>query len=1225
MTSKNGKSTSTTTTTNTTMPANPMSTGDTTLIHSGYLMKRAKKTFAALSKQSAWKKRWFVLDTHGLSYYKTDKDAAAAMVPLGRIEMAPVEAILQPKASSSSSSQQWLLDIQTKDKVYHLAAHSEYEMALWINFLNSCIIQVSESSTTSSSRQSRDRAATTASVVTTTTQQPPPVPQVVVSPPSTGHKSMPVPPTPRTQSTSSVTTPALPTTAPPTASNLATTSSNPQSILKKQQQPTSAPVIPPNSAPTPSTSTLTTTNVNPKRFTSVFSSSSSSSTSTNSKPRSVSIAVSKDDPNYLDTNGINGSINGNNVEPQPQPESYRNTLTKAVVTSIINKRASAVININDKQQQQQQNGVANGAPNTQQQQQHSRPISMCGASIADRIKNITNGHVTSMVAVSKNKIWCGDSQGNIVTWSVSQSTDRIKKGSQWKPYNAPITSMVYNPSRRTIYSSSMDGKITAWNKTDFTVIFVHASPVPIHNMIEVTDNLLLYCGHNETATTLSILDVTTHRSKAIDINSYLESLVEVTHHQQKLKRFKAMRKFSKLIKVDERILIATTYAEVIVWSPWEGGQVCHLIDVDNHQISAMAVIGNTLWICSMPENTFFSPNLPNTISLWSLETLKLKRRFECTHPVTSFNLFNGHVWALHRNHVSVYETNTGQVVFECIELNEDMNSTLLYNNGCAWVGGSHIFRFRLTDQWMAKRLTPQDYDPDCSDWQSMRILLKRLSYRFKYHYNGQLLDLLLDIGEKNDLLADFQLEIVQSLRYYGRNVSHVSSMLLLQDINKVIRMARLVQSYIHRSSPNTLLMLESLKTLYYLCNIEKFCIYISLESLVRLSMTNNLNASVLKYTMLVVAKLMSTLTTLPNSLVSGHSGASSFISAAASPVFANSSSSSTSTSSSASASLSASSSSSSQPYRIKDTIKHYVRILDIQYSMANMDNGEVIKHSVVYFIKRIYQHNDSKLCKHIRKEKNVAPMTRLAKLSPATYHSLEAKRFLQTLIRDSDKVGEIVSKLGGLDMDAPVADDASATTMLMYQLTEPHNKKRPQIDGMAVGSKSAAQELAAANQPITSLIHTLNSILHSVQNTALKTVKITIKEISMPEAFPDQFTERQSIIQLQAIFPKDAYQAQFALELAPKDLKIRLLIEVKGISGEATITDPSVKGILMLGFQPGTAIPLWISFLEEPKIDFKCNTTGFFLKPIDIVIKPAMQVIVKSKLVYPNKLYLPSF
>ncbi|EFA82124.1 hypothetical protein PPL_05029 [Heterostelium album PN500] len=788
-----------------------LSSKTTTVIQSGYLFKKDGKSKLP-GRSQAWKKRFFVLDNQSLSYLKSEKPEAKLY---GKIAMSDLQAIQQHQPTATSSHL-WTLDIHTKDRTYYLSSNSESDINQWTLNLTSFITITTSTSVQSSKITSNNNNNKNGSFFVNNNNNNSSSDQV----------------------------------------------SSSKSINNKRQTTvlsTPIPTLLNQSNPVVSSTSTTSTSITTKAM---------------SKSMPVTTSTTTTTTNYLNNNNNNNNnndfgfvmINDNGEQPPPQQQQGPiNSLKQTITQIVVNAVAPA------KTQQQQPNNMSpdnsnsqmttsvNSNPRTVDQSGNNNKMSLCGASIIDYAKNFSSGYITAMVAVSPKKIWTGDSNGNIVTWSAA--SDKLKKGSQWKKHQHAITSLVYIPSQNAIYSASTDTTICAWHEDDFTLIFTHNSRVPIYSMIEINDSLLLYCGYSENFTSIALLDINTQTAKDIPLNSYIQMIeteknasqqVNQQQQQQGKKKVRDIRKFYKIIKYDDRILIATTYSEIVVWSPWDG-DICQILEVGYQSISGMSVIGNTLWICSLPDNTvtgFFAPQMPNVVSLWSLNTLKKKRSFDCTHPITSFNIFNGYVWAVNRHHISVYEPNSGQGVFEVIDLGEDMNCISMYNNECAWVGGNHLFRFKLTDTWFERSLLPHDLNPDVNNWEYIESLLKKLSNRFKYNYDGRILDLLLNIGESEQLLVSFHIIIVQTLRYHNRNQSCITEQILMGESFRLDRMANLLQSHLkNRNDP--LLHLYTMKTIYYLCNFNKFCTKISIEVLLKFSI-QSLPPAVLKYTLLVI-------------------------------------------------------------------------------------------------------------------------------------------------------------------------------------------------------------------------------------------------------------------------------------------------------------------------------------------------------------------------------------
>eukprot|EP01132_Coremiostelium_polycephalum_P003837 gene3837-4780_t len=677
-------------------------------------------------------------------------------------------------------------------------------------------------------------------------------------------------------------------------------------------------------------------------------------------------------------------------------------------------------------------------------------IKLCGAKIRDHYKNHGNGYITSIVAITRSKIWTGDSQGYLATWNISRSSnglddnnsapiERLKKGAAWKTHSQSITSLVYIPEQKIVYSCGLDCCINGWRKSDNIQVFSFTARVPIFSMIELKESQgqLLYCGASENSTTVNIFDTKTKMDREIPFPNFIDQLKQQSprdlNNNNQNRKTKEIRKFNRISKSDDRVLIGTNYGEIIVWSPWDSSQTCQIFQVEG-DITAMAVIGNSIWVCSKEHSNqgmnLFSMDVPCTVAVYDLFNLTKIRSFESSHPIFNLNLVNGYIWAICSTHVSVYHPDSGQTVFETIDLPEDVNLASLNCNGQVWVGGSFLYRFQLFDHWY-NNLTQDELYPDVTDYDRIKSVLKKFKKKLLYHPSCPIYDNLLRIGENQNLLPEHLILICESLRFF-----------------------------------------------YSSC---------------------------------------------------------------------------------------------------RDLIK---------------------------------------------KEQTLSSLLSLSKSDPPTICSKDAHRFLQEILIDTPKLNDTIGKLGGMVVDklnsnsSPIEDpylilyliiseSTSSSSNDFYQLRR--YKKNPQLQQQQQQQQSTQLDSFNSNtptSPIIALIQSLNSILHTLQNTALKSAKITITDISLPKEFTPFDLNDSSFIRIFPVFPPNNFRSQIAIEIAPKNMVVKLSVQIKGLSSVVTISELSIKGIITLGFEIGTANPQWISFEKEPTINFKIDSTNILSIGIDNLLQP---------------------
>ncbi|KAM9967734.1 hypothetical protein ACTFIW_001820 [Dictyostelium discoideum] len=536
-------------------------------------------------------------------------------------------------------------------------------------------------------------------------------------------------------------------------------------------------------------------------------------------------------------------------QPVQQQHPTTTTTTNTNTNGNSNNNNNNNVILNKKQQQPVKQKEIENEENFEYEEDD---ISLCGAKRKDFIKNHSSGYITSMVGVTRSKIWCGDSQGNICTFTLSRNgsgangiTDKVKKGSQWKEHTLMVTSLVYVPSQKLVYSSSLDGKICAWDRTDYSLLFSHSSKFPIYDMLFSKNDLLVYCGGISSSSSsssqlnqqnqqnqnlqnqnLSLFDTVTKEETEIPFQSFLPNLYNNGNGNGSGNK---KRKFIKMVKFDEKIIICTDRCEIIVWSPWDN-EICKYVKINNsYDITAMNVVGENLWICTTSDTNgnIFSTTNPCLVIVLSIKTaLKRVKSFECRHPISQFTLVNGYVWAITRDYITVYEHNTAQLAYETIILKEDMNFKLLYNFNTVWVGGTWLFRFQIFNNWIRDNLeyttnssSSSSLSPDksvasaaisiniqpisdYSDFDNVLNVLELIKERLQYDHCNQLYDILLGICENDQLnLTDFKILTSKSFRWFGRNqCSSVVRESIISDNNRVYRISRVLSNYLQQSN-----------------------------------------------------------------------------------------------------------------------------------------------------------------------------------------------------------------------------------------------------------------------------------------------------------------------------------------------------------------------------------------------------------------------------------------
>ncbi|EGC31117.1 hypothetical protein DICPUDRAFT_99321 [Dictyostelium purpureum] len=909
-------------------------------------------------------------------------------------------------------------------------------------------------------------------------------------------------------------------------------------------------------------------------------------------------------------------------------------------------------------------------------------ISLCGAKIKDSLKNHSNGYITCMVAVTRSKIWTGDSQGNIVTWTISRTgaTDKLKKGSQWKPHTS-VTALIYVPSQKLVYSSGLDNKICSWNRTDFSPVFTHISKFPIYDMVFSKNDLIVYCGGTSSSSSssspiekltsniankdnkevnlsnLSLFDTITKEETEIPFSAYLPSIL--TNDGKKLASpLSKKRKFIKMVKYDEKIIICTNRAEILIWAPFDN-EPCKFISIgESFDITAMDIVGDTLWICTTQDinGNIFSTTLPCVITVLDLATLKKIRSFECHHPISNFSIINGYVWAITRGYITVYEPFTGQLAYETIQLKEDMNFCSLYHGNMVWIGGTFIWRFQIFDNWVSENLEYDITSPikksmlsrtgsqtvpdkaaleqavassaiinfipiqDYTDFEYIESTLRKLKERFSLEYSNQLYDILLTIGENDQLMPEYQTMVCKCLRYFGRNKSTLMREFILSDNNRLVRIAQLLQSYLSNKN-NLVLIYESLKVIEYLVSsFDKFSKLFQIEPIIKFT-TNQPNRLILQSSLNILYRLFD----FHSNFSSSH---------------LNSSNSTNSLNGSGSKDVNSSSGNKDSLYNnIKEKVKTFISYL---FDSAIDDKT---KTAVINIISRY----PNELKEQFKKESNIQQIYEILNQGSSLCCNDLIVLFSQ-ILKDSSKIKEMVSKnfkplLNLLEQRssafypmspstssnsaAPSAPATNDRLRIYYLMTSPsyiqrvYNNSNNGNDG-----KKIRKQIISSNfqSPVESIIFTLNSILHSLKSTSFKNTKITIIDIILPKEFPSNLDilNQSSIVNVNFVMPTQCFVSTIKFKFNPKDVSIKLLFENALSSGEATISNLSVSGEILLGFEIGTAKPQYIQFIAEPEILFDTQTTGVVVGFINLFFKSILKKTIKSKFVAPNKFYLPS-
>ena len=103
-----------------------------TTVKSGYLCKRGEK-------RKTWKKRWFVLRSSKLSYYKNEKEYQL----LRFVDLRDIKTVASVEFKKNENT----FGIVTPKRTYYVRANTKAEMDSWIEALNDAKIQLAQSST----------------------------------------------------------------------------------------------------------------------------------------------------------------------------------------------------------------------------------------------------------------------------------------------------------------------------------------------------------------------------------------------------------------------------------------------------------------------------------------------------------------------------------------------------------------------------------------------------------------------------------------------------------------------------------------------------------------------------------------------------------------------------------------------------------------------------------------------------------------------------------------------------------------------------------------------------------------------------------------------------------------------------------------------------------------------------------------------------------------------
>jgi hypothetical protein len=70
-----------------------------------------------------------------------------------------------------------------------------------------------------------------------------------------------------------------------------------------------------------------------------------------------------------------------------------------------------------------------------------------------------------------------------------------------------------------------------------------------------------------------------------------------------------------------------------------------------------------------------------------------------------------------------------------------------------------------------------------------------------------------------------------------------------------------------------------------------------------------------------------------------------------------------------------------------------------------------------------------------------------------------------------------------------------------------------------------------------------------------------------------------------------------------------------------TASQISAEGKLILGLNPDTALPAWISFPDVPHFSFKIGVTNLSV-PVEKLVKEFVKIAIKQHLLYPKRFFL---
>ncbi|KYR01110.1 hypothetical protein DLAC_02212 [Tieghemostelium lacteum] len=795
---------------------------------------------------------------------------------------------------------------------------------------------------------------------------------------------------------------------------------------------------------------------------------------------------------------------------------------------------------------------------------------ICGAKMLDKVNTDSNGFVTCMTTLTRNKLWSGDSKGNINVWTISRSgdSDKMVLSYQIKEKEA-VTGLVYVPEKKILYSACKDGSgISCWDTHDHHKIFSFPTKVLIDDMVELRNEMLLYCGSDGKTSSLYLFDPSTKQENEIPFQSFLPPLLNATSS--------VYRKFIKLFKMDGKILAATDQSEIIIWNPWEK-EACKVINVGHSKITALTVISGVIWVCSLQESTgIFSLDLPCIVKLYSLETTKLTRSFESEEVISQFQLVNGYVWAISRESVSIYDPSTGQILYEYLDLQSDMNYCALFSHGYCWIGGSSFTRFLITDQWVDHNMSHEDRSPhpDLSI-ENLKYLLGKIKSRLEFEHNTELYDVVLKIGEltlQDTSLNFYKIKIAKLFSYFGRNrLDYINQKIIFKQEERINRISNLLQKYLQDKS-DQILCYETLKTLNYLCNFNKFCKYIKIDNILKILNDNDQPSqtamvysrnqiSMINLTLLIVNQMIELDPTICKN---------------------------------------------NQNFTSDFKSKMYFSLL----SNLNLDSS--IHFSVINLFKKMDQDQLAKVFKKSTKQLQV--LFELVKgdglLAQETFSMLQ--EFCRKKPEFKDQIGKQVPNIDRVD-----------DSLLISHYISPNLKKSLMADATTHKESQQRDSIMAHHSTslISSIIFSMNSLLKTLKSKSLKGAKISVKEINVPNGLDISKIVADSIIKLLISFPKNDFVMKIYFELAPKDLSLVLEV-VLGVKGQVHISDISIKGHITVGFVIGTSRLHWMSFDQDPEINFQMKAVGIGLES---VLKPLIMKIIRKKFVSPNLYHLSEF